>query len=384
MIPSDVVIGCCSGQNFAAIRRFAASLFHVCPNASLHLFVLNPDNQIHNLADGLDITLHDAAPYARKQRLEEVRYSIFLQFLKARETHVGRALITDVEDVFFQADPFGQPLPSSCIFAVEAKRFSECSTNSSWFRRLYGQQALDTITDYVISCAGTTLGSFSGLLVYLEAMCQQIEGHIEPIDQAIHNYVVHKLLRDSYLDNDMRFFSTLGQAPDEAIEIVNSEVMLSKRLSPVVHQYDVKPRVFSIFNSVKFQLPLDRGLCDALSDRELLMRFESLGTNCDFGLVQRAAGAETLGLFQFIGVDRSLAKRAARNARRGYNGRISWNWRCSQHSSRIRSCRGVYVLAAEARALWPYWLLQSAGTAGGGGTCTIEATAISPKNCSAI
>ena len=35
-----------------------------------------------------------------------------------------------------------------------------------------------------------------------------------------------------------------------------------------------------------------------LSDAELLMQFESLGDNCEFGLVQRYCGAEPLGLFR--------------------------------------------------------------------------------------
>lgn len=39
--------------------------------------------------------------------------------------------------------------------------------------------------------------------------------------------------------------------------------------------------------------------------RELVMRFESLGSNCEFGIVQRLAGAEPLGLLRWgtIGVD---------------------------------------------------------------------------------
>jgi Sulfotransferase family len=36
-----------------------------------------------------------------------------------------------------------------------------------------------------------------------------------------------------------------------------------------------------------------------LSDRELVLRFESIGENCEFGLVQRRCGAEPLGLFRF-------------------------------------------------------------------------------------
>lgn len=36
---------------------------------------------------------------------------------------------------------------------------------------------------------------------------------------------------------------------------------------------------------------------------ELMMEFESLGDNCEFGLVQRGAGAEPLGLFRFAGIN---------------------------------------------------------------------------------
>jgi hypothetical protein len=43
-------------------------------------------------------------------------------------------------------------------------------------------------------------------------------------------------------------------------------------------------------------------LADAgLSDRELVLQFESLGDSCELGLVQRSVGAEPLGMFRFAG-----------------------------------------------------------------------------------
>ena len=47
---------------------------------------------------------------------------------------------------------------------------------------------------------------------------------------------------------------------------------------------------------VAARVPID---VSALSDRELMLRFESIGENCEFGLVQRRCGAEPLGLFRF-------------------------------------------------------------------------------------
>ena len=40
---------------------------------------------------------------------------------------------------------------------------------------------------------------------------------------------------------------------------------------------------------------------ELLSDRNLALQFESLGDNCELGLVQRRAGVEPLGLLRFAG-----------------------------------------------------------------------------------
>ncbi len=40
---------------------------------------------------------------------------------------------------------------------------------------------------------------------------------------------------------------------------------------------------------------------DAIPDRELVLQFESVGDNCELGLVQRMVGAEPLGLLRFAG-----------------------------------------------------------------------------------
>jgi hypothetical protein len=42
-------------------------------------------------------------------------------------------------------------------------------------------------------------------------------------------------------------------------------------------------------------------MSDLLSDSELMLNFESIGDNCEFGVVQRNAGAEPLGLLRFAG-----------------------------------------------------------------------------------
>ena len=58
-------------------------------------------------------------------------------------------------------------------------------------------------------------------------------------------------------------------------------------------------RVTSIAPAIASQLALGGTIDDGLDDTALMYRFESLGENCEFGLVQRRAGAEPLGLLRF-------------------------------------------------------------------------------------
>ena len=51
---------------------------------------------------------------------------------------------------------------------------------------------------------------------------------------------------------------------------------------------------------------------DTISDRDLVINFESIGDNCEFGLVQRMAGAEPLGLLRFSSAPILLLCRALR------------------------------------------------------------------------
>jgi hypothetical protein len=60
----------------------------------------------------------------------------------------------------------------------------------------------------------------------------------------------------------------------------------------------------------------DQNRVTMLEDRDLVLQFESIGDNCELGLVQRQAGAEPLGLLRFAGAP-------LRNLLRGLNARFA-------------------------------------------------------------
>lgn len=63
-------------------------------------------------------------------------------------------------------------------------------------------------------------------------------------------------------------------------------------------------------------MDVEPATASVLDDRDLVLRFESIGDNCELGLVQRHAGAEPLGLLRFAGTP-------LRNLLRGLNARFA-------------------------------------------------------------
>jgi hypothetical protein len=54
-----------------------------------------------------------------------------------------------------------------------------------------------------------------------------------------------------------------------------------------------------------------------ISPEELMLQFESIGENCEFGLVQRRCGADPLGLFRFSSTPLPLLLKALKNGFEG-------------------------------------------------------------------
>jgi hypothetical protein len=63
-------------------------------------------------------------------------------------------------------------------------------------------------------------------------------------------------------------------------------------------------------------MDVETNTASVLGDRDLVLQFESIGDNCELGLVQRHAGAEPLGLLRFAGTP-------LRNLLRGLNARFA-------------------------------------------------------------
>lgn len=107
-------------------------------------------------------------------------------------------LFTDVRDAVFQGDPFaaaataaasapggaaagagaGAPHPQHPVFMafLEAKprTIAECGWNAGWVRDCFGEAGLQSVGNNVISCSGTSLGTWESALAYANLLADEI------------------------------------------------------------------------------------------------------------------------------------------------------------------------------------------------------------------
>jgi hypothetical protein len=181
-------------------------------------------------------------------------YYRYLQALAQRGQAFDRILLSDVGDVVFQDDPFATAPEGDLIVFLEdpVRTLDTCYVDSYWVRSAFGDRALDAVRGRRMSCAGTVLGTWTGILRYLLVMqlgafeCALAARLIEGVDQAIHNVMLYRgrLAQPRVAGNAEHVF-TMGIVPPNNVVITPDGKItdLSGRISPIVHQYNRHPTV---------------------------------------------------------------------------------------------------------------------------------------------
>jgi len=168
------------------------------------------------------------------------RYFAYLHHLEHNKNY-RNVMLSDVRDVFFQGDPFRQPLQNDVVCAVENTLIGQNQMNALWLYKAYGAAVLREMVRHRVSCSGTTIGTYAGVSRYCSLMCDEINAHlnVETTDQAYHNFVYrNKNSGFMSLDIGERFFNTVGSKNSSGFEIDHQRVRVDGVESIVVHQYD--------------------------------------------------------------------------------------------------------------------------------------------------
>jgi hypothetical protein len=174
------------------------------------------------------------------------RYFIALQLVRAYGNSFSNILLTDSRDVVIQSDPFSL-IDEKLVSGLEERTIGSCPWNSSWIKKVYGEDVLSQMLDRRIVCSGVTLGPTKEVENYLSEICSEIWGCLPRInftrggDQSIHNHLIFKgKIALDLTDNREGLIATLHyEQPANIIkEPANGLVQLYGNLPAIIHQYD--------------------------------------------------------------------------------------------------------------------------------------------------
>jgi len=176
------------------------------------------------------------------------RNAFYYKFLKQKK--YANILLADIRDVVFQRDPF-EDYHGTLSGFQEALTIKEESYNSFWIKLAFGIETLERIGDNKICCAGTIMGSYEGIMNYLECFLEtyiqhEIPTNIFGIDQGVFNYIINsdKLKGVDINENGPRVL-TISQQTLSDIKYQDGKLYFKGHLPAVVHQYDRFPELVS-------------------------------------------------------------------------------------------------------------------------------------------
>lgn len=176
-----------------------------------------------------------------------VRYPLYYLYLTKYGQKYDNIMLTDVRDVIFQRDPFDFDIGDSlcCFYEDEGKTIGSCEVNSTWIKEGFNPQALTKIGHKKISCSGTTIGSRSAIMRYLEVMIDnmiQLKCHTWGIDQGVHNYILQTGLFDNvkFYENQHGPILTMHYTSADKLHFDNQGYLVNDDGSIInaLHQYD--------------------------------------------------------------------------------------------------------------------------------------------------
>ena len=178
-----LVLGMAKGLDATGVYRFVRSLRTHSPDARIVIFTDQASLDASTLlpwayeAYGVALQRFDLAALPQAVRAyhpSSYRWILMRDYLRALPPgeRGGAVFFTDVRDTVFQGDLFAR-LAEPGLYVFQEQRpgtIAACGWNSGWVKDCFGAEGLAKVGHNVVSCSGTTAGSWEDALAYVELM----------------------------------------------------------------------------------------------------------------------------------------------------------------------------------------------------------------------
>jgi hypothetical protein len=172
----------------------------------------------------MDATIY--TDFVKKYDLMYYRFILYKEILEKMEIKPEKILFSDLYDVIFQDDPFSIDFQTDLYCATEQNILSDLNNPSSFENRfwIYGAKDVtgfndDFYLDKPVLCAGTILGTYKGIMKYLE-FYEHIQGKKIVNDQGLYNiYIYNNAPSKTILEHKVSNILTLDRIIFENLDI---------------------------------------------------------------------------------------------------------------------------------------------------------------------
>jgi hypothetical protein len=205
---SNIIIGVYDGYkelktSKGGLHYFLKSLRQY--NKTCKIFIVcqqqNRFAELEDICFQYDCVLY--SDFATKYEMMYYRFEIYQKIINEQNpSSIHKILLSDLNDVIFQADPFEIDFQEELYCACECSMLGDetnCSStlNMDWIRDCANAVSInmETIKDKYVVCAGTILGNIMGIQKYLDFYIRvQNASNPKKNDQGLLNTYVHSVL----------------------------------------------------------------------------------------------------------------------------------------------------------------------------------------------
>lgn len=182
--------------------------------------------------------------FTPKYNMMFYRFELYIDYLKKNK--FDKVLLSDIDDVIFQEDPFKINFTEELYCALEQSILGDNDNGSSRLNMMWideckhlSENNYDNYKDNYVVCAGTILGSYEGIIKYLE-FYKDTQDIKTVNDQGLLNvYVYNYLYSKQCLKFEESKILTLDKIDFEQLNVENNTIVNNKgEKYSIIHQID--------------------------------------------------------------------------------------------------------------------------------------------------
>ena len=270
----NAILGIIQNYSLIIILPFFKSLIRAnLTNCDVIMFVRHVSQDLITYLKDIKVFVFKIPKKYRKVSVINLRWKMYLDFLRKRKEEYNLVFSVDIRDTIFQKDIFKYYENFSEPFlgvSIEDGTLNE-KINKNWLINFIGEEIHKVIQNNRIICVGSIWGTLDKFLEFSIIFWENLISNTHAVEQGIGNYLFYykKIFQDCLIKSDNYGpVMTIGLTERNNIILDNQDNILNfgGEIAAVIHQYDKKcdilikiykkfcPEALKFFKSMKDKL----------------------------------------------------------------------------------------------------------------------------------